>query len=80
MRPPGKARRGSKPGVCDRRVTQPGEMQRRPNAEVFRDHCTSCVDVEQWLLSDRYTEAGDAPSCPTKLATARQTPGARSCP
>ncbi len=41
MRPPGKARRGSKPGVCDRRVTQPGEMQRRPNAEVFRDHCTS---------------------------------------
>ena len=42
MRPPGKARRGSKPGVCDRRVTQPGEMQRRPNAEVFRDHCTSC--------------------------------------
>ena len=43
MRPPGKARRGSKPGVCDRRVTQPGEMQRRPNAEVFRDHCTSDV-------------------------------------
>ena len=35
MRPPGKARRGSKPGVCDR------PAQRRPNAEVFRDHCTS---------------------------------------
>ena len=55
MRPPGKARRGSKPGVCDRRVTQPGEMQRRPNAEVFRDHCTSVLSSV-----DRYTEAGDA--------------------
>ena len=56
MRPPGKARRGSKPGVCDRRVTQPGEMQRRPNAEVFRDHCTSRLPK-----TSRFEAAGPVP-------------------
>ena len=58
MRPPGKARRGSKPGVCDRRVTQPGEMQRRPNAEVFRDHCTSTE-----ILVTLRTQQGATSAC-----------------
>ena len=62
MRPPGKARRGSKPGVCDRRVTQPGEMQRRPNAEVFRDHCTREIS-SNWSRVSPNSEASSPLYC-----------------
>src|SRR5262245_66473708 len=56
MRPSGKARGGRISGICDRRATQPGGMQRRPNADGFMTRDTGFAAPFAWLLDKEYRE------------------------